>query len=329
MKILYAIQGTCNGHVSRAREIIPYLKKYGELDLLVSGTQAEVGLEDPVKYRFHGFGFVFGKTGGVDILETMRQFRIGEFIRDLKSLPVNDYDLVINDFEPVTAWACKLRRKNNVALSHQSAYISPKTPQLKGFHWGKIIMNNYAPANAHIGFHFKRYDDFIYTPVIRSEIRKRQLQNFGHYTVYLPAYSDEFIIHQVEKHPNISWEIFSKHSTETYVKANAQIIPVNNEKFQNSLATCKGFLTGGGFEAPAEALYLKKKVLAVPMNNQYEQQCNALALEELGVPVIWNTSEFTEKLKTWVENDDVPIMDFPDETDEIISRLVSKYVGIK
>jgi UDP:flavonoid glycosyltransferase YjiC (YdhE family) len=30
MKILYAIQGTGNGHVSRAREIIPIPKKYGE-----------------------------------------------------------------------------------------------------------------------------------------------------------------------------------------------------------------------------------------------------------------------------------------------------------
>lgn len=61
MKILYAIQGTGNGHVSRAREVIPILQQYGDVDLLISGTQADVGLPYPVKYQLNGFGFVFGK----------------------------------------------------------------------------------------------------------------------------------------------------------------------------------------------------------------------------------------------------------------------------
>ena len=98
MKILYAIQGTGNGHVSRAREIIPHLKKHGELDLLISGTHAEVGLEDEVKYQFNGFGFVFGNKGGVDFKETWNRFHSTQFIKDVKNLPVKDYDLIINDF---------------------------------------------------------------------------------------------------------------------------------------------------------------------------------------------------------------------------------------
>lgn len=325
MKILYAIQGTGNGHVSRAREIIPHLKKYGDLDLLVSGTQAEVGLDDEVKYQFHGFGFVFGEKGGVDFLKTWEQFNTAQFLSDVKKLPVKDYDLVINDFEPVCAWACKLKGKKNVALSHQSAFVSDKTPQLKGFHWGKIIMNNYAPTNAHVAFHFERYDDFINTPVIRSEIRNLKAENLGHYTVYLPAYSDEFILNQVKKFSNIKWQIFSKHSNDSYSKDNAEITPINNQKFQKSLASCEGFLTGGGFEGPAEALFLKKKVLAVPMKNQYEQQCNALAMENMGVPVIWNEREFAQKLQNWVQDDKIIEVNFPDETAQVIERLVNTY----
>ena len=327
MKILYAIQGTGNGHVSRAREIIPYLKKYGELDLLVSGTQAEVGLDDEVKYRFNGFGFVFGSKGGVDFRKTWKQFDTAQFFKDVKSLPVKDYDLVINDFEPVCAWACKLKRKKNVALSHQSAFVSDKTPQLKGFHWGKIIMNNYAPTNAHVAFHFEKYDDFINTPVIRSEIRSLQTQNLGHYTVYLPAYSDEFILNQVKKFRNIKWEIFSKHSKHHYLKDNVEVLPIDNEKFQKSLANCEGFLTGGGFEGPAEALFLKKKVLAVPMKNQYEQQCNALAMENMGVPVIWHEDEFASKLEKWVNDDRIIEVNFPNETAQIIDNLINRYGG--
>lgn len=322
MKILYAIQATGNGHVSRAREIIPYLKKHGTVDLLLSGTQAEVGLGHDVKYQFNGFGFVFGENGGVDFLKTWKQFDTLQFLRDIRKLPVHQYDLVINDFEPVCAWACKLKRKRNIALSHQSAFVSGKTPQIEGFHWGKVIMNNYAPTNAHVAFHFKRYDDFIHTPVIRSEIRNLKNENRRHYTVYLPAYSDGFIINQVKKFDHIKWEIFSKHSKHHYFDENVEVLPINNEKFQESLAGCEGFLTGGGFEGPAEALFLKKKLLAVPMKNQYEQQCNALALEQLGVPVIWHEKEFSEKLKNWVNEDRLIEVDFPNETEQIIDNLI-------
>lgn len=325
VKILYAIQGTGNGHISRAREIIPHLKKHGDVDLVVSGTHVEIGLDEPVKFRLHGLGFKFGKSGGVDFLATIKQFQFLRFLYDLKRLPVNDYDLIINDFEPVTSWACKFRGKKNVGLSHQCAYKSPKTPQLKGFHWGKLILDYYAPSDAYIGFHFERFDDFINKPVIRREIRNLETSEEGHYTVYLPAYSDEFILSYTEKMPDAKWHIFSKHSKEDYSRKNAKVFALDNEKFLESLADSAGLLTGGGFEGPAEALFLKKKVLAVPMKNQYEQQCNALGLEKLGVPVVWSEDEFGKKLKDWVENGKVVPVDFPDETEKIIADLVAKY----
>lgn len=321
MKILYGIQGTGNGHVSRAREIIPYLKKYGELDLLISGTQAEVSLEDEVSYRHHGVGFIFGKEGGVDMLASFKEANFSDFFKDIRALPVKNYDLVISDFEPVTAWACKLARKPCTALSHQSSFLSRKTPQKKGFHYGSLILKNYAPAARHIAFHFQRYDDFIYTPVIRSEIRALQPANLGHYTVYLPAYSDEFILGQIKSFPEIKWQIFSKHSKKHYYKDNAEVIPIENSAFLKSLQDCEGLLTGGGFEGPAEALFLGKKVLSVPMTNQYEQQCNALALEEMGVPVIWKESDFPKQLTAWLRDGGAVEVNYPDETAEIVRWL--------
>ena len=325
MKILYAIQGTGNGHVSRAREIIPYLRKYGNVDILISGTHAEVDVGAEVKYRFDGFGFVFGSKGGVDFRETWKRFNLRKFITDVKNLPVREYDVVINDFEPVCAWSCKLYRKFSVGMSHQSAYLSHKTPKITGFHWGKIIMNHYAPASDYVTFHFEKYDHFIHTPVIRNEIRNLKPQNSGHYTVYLPAYSDEFILDKVKEIPGSNWQIFSKHSKQHYKTNNAEVFPINNVLFQKSLANCEGLLTGGGFEGPAEALYLGKKLLAVPMHHQYEQQCNALALEKLGVPVIWKEHTFLEKLKNWVASSQRIEIFFPDETEYIIKNIIEKY----
>jgi hypothetical protein len=70
MKILYAIQGTGNGHISRALEIIPILKKKAQVDVLVSASQWELSLPFPIDYKFEGLGFIFGKKGGVDLLKT-------------------------------------------------------------------------------------------------------------------------------------------------------------------------------------------------------------------------------------------------------------------
>ena len=40
MRILYGIQGTGNGHISRALEVLPYLKKKASVDILISGRQS-------------------------------------------------------------------------------------------------------------------------------------------------------------------------------------------------------------------------------------------------------------------------------------------------
>ena len=128
MKILYAIQGTGNGHISRAREIVPLLQQYGDLDLLVSGTEAEVSLAQPLTYKYHGFSFVFGNNGGVDNWATYKIMNLPQLWRDIHNLPLKQYDLVINDFEPVSAWACRLQKIPSVSLSHQCSFCIAQHP---------------------------------------------------------------------------------------------------------------------------------------------------------------------------------------------------------
>jgi len=328
MKILYAIQGTGNGHLSRAREIIPLLKQKGELDLLISGTQADVDLPFPVKYRFKGLCFVFGKKGGIDVMATYRKGNLKRLFEEIKSLPVEDYDLVISDFEPVSAWACKRKHKHCVGLSHQAAVVHKNAPKPdKKDLLGKAILLHYAPVSKAYGFHFAEYGENIFTPVIRGEIRKQTIETKPHYTVYLPAYSDKRIIRILSSIKNIEWQVFSKHSKKTYQEKNIFIRPIDNDAFIKSMLSCTGILCGAGFETPAEALFLKKKVLVIPMKGQYEQQCNAAALATLDVPVIKSLKEkHLEKIKSWVSNQQsVPVF-FPDITEEILNRVIRENV---
>jgi len=324
MKILYAIQGTGNGHVCRAHEIVPILSRKADVDVLISGTQADLQLPFPVKYVFKGLSYIFGKNGGIDLLETYRKNRINNLLKEIKELPVGEYDLVISDFEPVSSWACYIRNKSCIGLSHQAAVLNKKSPRPKHADpVGRAILKSYAPASANYGFHFRSYDENIFTPVVRNEVREMTVTDKGHYTVYLPAYSDKRIVKILSKCENVSWEVFSKHFDHKINSENIRLLPVNNEAFIRSMASSHGVICGAGFETPAEALFLNKKLLVIPMRNQYEQHCNAASLKELGVPVLKSLKEKHLPLITeWLKNEKRVEVNYPDETEKIIDGLL-------
>ena len=326
MKILYAIQGTGNGHMARAYEVIPELKKYGEVDILVSGMQTDIELPWPVKYRYHGMGFIFGKNGGVDLKESIKKTRLFTFLKEVFSVPIHQYNLVINDFEPVSAWACKLRGKRCIGLSHQSAVLHADAPKpLEKDNIGKNILKYYAPANYYYGFHFSNIADNISTPVIRSDIRNAVKKNNGHYTVYLPSYSDEKIIAVLSKVPYIKWQVFSKHNTQPKEIGNITIQPVNKAKFTESFLTCTGILCNAGFETPAEALYMGKKLCVIPMKDQYEQQCNSAFLGSMGVKTLTDFESGIEGINEWVFFENAISVHYPNNLPEVIDDLMARF----
>ncbi len=325
MKVLYAVQGTGNGHVSRANEIIPFLEKKCELDILLSGTQADVGLNYPVKFQRKGLGFIFGKKGGVDMYKTFKQMQSKKFLSEIKSLPVEDYDLVINDFEPVSAWACKLKNVPCIAMSHQWAVLHKRTPKPASKDlFGSMVLKYYAPCKSGVGFHFKNYGENIFTPVIKKEIRHALKKNLGHYTVYLPAYSDKKLISFLAVFKNINWQIFSKHTKKSYTVGNCNIKPVSTVDFTESFTTCQGIICGAGFETPAEAIQMGKKLLVVPMKHQYEQHLNAAGMQDLGVAVIKSLKKkHLHKVENWLKEKDVLQINFPDQTEKIIDLVLA------
>lgn len=331
MKILYAIQGTGNGHLSRARDIIPILQQKGEVDILVSGIQADVELPHFIKYKFKGLSFIFGKKGGIDLLATYRKSNLKNLFEEIKSLPIEDYDLVINDFEPVSAWACKMKNKPCIGLSHQAAVINSKSPKpKKNDALGKAILHNYAPVTQAYGFHFAEYDKNIFTPVIRSQVRDAIAKDDKHFTVYLPAYDDKRIIKILGEIKNIQWQVFSKHSKKEYRTGNVHIRPIENEAFIESFINCAGILCGAGFETPAEALFLKKKLLVIPMKGQYEQQCNAAALAKMSIPVIKSLkSKHLDKIIAWTASKTIFSVDYSNITEKILDDILDKHTNQK
>lgn len=324
MKILYAIQGTGNGHITRARDLIPAFQQHARTDVLISGIQSDVSPGAAVRYRLHGMGFIFGKKGNVDLIETFRKCITRRFIREVRDLPINQYDLVINDFEPVSAWAARLRGVPCISLSHQFAVMHPNAPKPEKSDWlGKMVLGNYAPVQKGYGFHFREYGSGIFTPVIRQQIRELEPDERDHITVYLPAYDTEKIVKVLSFFPGENWHIFSKHTRKAFHFGNIRIRPVNNEDFIQSMSMGKAVLCGAGFETPAEAMFLNKKLMVIPMKNQYEQQCNAAALAEMGVKTMKSLKKkFAGHIQDWLENDRPVQVHYPDQTDNIVKMVL-------
>ncbi|GAB3820597.1 glycosyltransferase family protein [Pontibacter rugosus] len=324
MRILYAIQGTGNGHLTRAQDVIPALQQRGELDILVSGCQVDLTLPQPIKYRLKGLSFIFGKNGGVDFYRTFAQINSRGFYKEIRQLPIKEYDLVITDFEPVSAWACMMARKHCVGLSNQVAVLNKNVPKPEEADLlGRFILKNYSPTTAQYGFHFAKYGDTIYTPIIRKQVRELQVSNLGHYTVYLPAHDDHKIVNRLTQFRHVEWQVFSKHNKQPFRHENVWVQPIHNEAFLQSMAAAEGVLCAAGFATPSEVLYLQKKLLVVPMKNQFEQVCNAAALKHMGVATMKNLKKkHLHKIEDWLE-EGLPVqVDYPDETDAIVERIV-------
>jgi uncharacterized protein (TIGR00661 family) len=178
-----------------------------------------------------------------------------------------------------------------------------------------------------VGLHFEQYDDFIFNPVIKKDILSAEPVDKGYVSVYLSHYADEVVAAQLHKIKDQRFEVFSKRVRQVTVDKHITFIPINNHAFNRSMINCTGIITGAGFETPAEAIYLGKKLLCLPIKGQYEQLCNAEALKNFDVPVIDGIDEnFSMHINNWLQNDPPYKLVLTHTTDEIVSTVMHKAI---
>ncbi len=301
MKIFYAVQATGNGHLSRATQLYPYLKKFGEVDFFVSGSNSTLDYPFPVKYRSKGWSLHYSKCGGLDYWDIFKSTKPTTLYKDAAALPLKQYDVVINDFDFITSMACKMQKINSVQLGHQASFQSDNTPRPeKKSRIGEIVLKHYAKATQNIGLHFQSYDDFIFPPVVKQELMNQDVLNLNHVTVYLPAFQHHCLYETFKKLKDIQFHWFLPEVIQPYSENNITYYPVNQNMFNKSLLTCHGLITGGGFETPSEALFLGKRLMSIPIKDHYEQQCNGAAMKKMGVAVLDGIDDnFSQQVESW------------------------------
>jgi|CXWL01.1.fsa_nt_gi uncharacterized protein (TIGR00661 family) len=323
MKILYAVQATGNGHISRAMELLPYLQHYGKVDIFLSGDNSNLAMDAPVKYRSKGLSLYYNCTGGLDYWQIMKAFQLSRLKKEIRELPVEKYDLVINDFEYITAAACAKKGIASVNFGHQASFQSTNTPRPeKRSMTGEWVLKNYARASRYIGLHFKSYDDFIFPPIIKKEILEADPTDKKYITVYLPSLCEQQLKDLLKPFMDCQFEVFCRETKQSFHFRNIHFLPVDKNRFNKSLIHCTGIITGAGFETPAEALHLEKKLLCIPIKGQYEQQCNAAALKEMGVACLKKISpDFEEQFIKWIESPQTVQVNYHKSVDQSLDYL--------
>jgi uncharacterized protein (TIGR00661 family) len=323
MKIFYAIQGTGNGHLSRAEQLYPYLKKYGEVDFFLSGSNSQLNSTLPIKYKSKGVSLHYKSTGGMDYGKITKSLGLNIY-KEAKALPLENYDVIINDFEFITSLACSFKKKKSIQFGHQASFQSKLTPRATTFNpIGNLVLDKFVKSSDYLGLHFESYDKNIYNPIIKDEVVNAEVSNDGHIAVYLPQYSVDFITPYFFALPSFHFEVFTKEVNQITCNKNITFYPIDNKVFTSSLIRCYGLITAGGFETPAEAMYLNKKVLSIPILNHFEQECNGEAMKKLGVKVIKKIdSSFKQVFTEWIDSEHKVKFKLTHSTEAIVDILM-------
>jgi len=193
----------------------------------------------------------------------------------------------LNDFESITSIACKLKGLPSVHFGHQASFKSPLSPRpLKKDVLGEWVLKNYCTGSINLGLHFKKYDENINTPIIKSVVANANPTDRGYVTVYLPQYSGTEIATYFKSLTYIHFQVFTRETKTIKQLDNITFYPIDNEMFTQSMIDCHGIITGGGFETPAEAMFMGKRLMIFPIRGQYEQWCNAAAMAEWNIPTL-------------------------------------------
>lgn len=323
MKILYGVQGTGNGHITRARVMLPALQAAGcEVDFLLSGRPKEAYFDMEMfgDYKaFKGFSF-HSQQGSVNWLKTIAEASPIDYLSDLKGLQVKDYDLVLTDFEPLSAWAAKLQGVPSLGLAHQYALCYP-IPGTKGSPLLPKALKSFAPAKHYLGVHWASYDAPIIPPLISMD-HKQESSEEDFILVYLPFEDIADIVPWLQKIPQQQFIVYRK-AKDTIQDKNILLKPLSRESFPKDLSACSGVICNTGFGLCSEAMVLGKKIYTKALAKQVEQFSNGKILEDLNRAVVFKKLK-TRPLLEWLEQPNPVRAIFPPVAEEVAAWIVKQ-----
>jgi len=321
MKILYGVVGEGMGHAMRSRVTLEHLIKQGhEVEIMVSG-RAEQFLAKRFHgvNRIHGFHIIYEENRvkkGSTLWSNALQGAAGlpgniaayfDLIREFKP------ELVISDFESWTYLYGKTHRLPIISIDNmQIINRCTHAPEIldgartdfevtKAFIKGKLPFCEHYFITTFFYPPVRKDRTTLVPPILRPEILATTPTRGDHLLVYQTGEGYTTLLDTLQK-SGVECRIYGMRRgiTEEQVEGNLRFRPFSEQGFIDDMASSKGVIAGGGFTTMGEAVYLKKPMLAVPIEHQFEQVMNARYLEKEGFGIYAHDLDSPEKIREFL-----------------------------
>lgn len=298
MRIRYSIQSQGQGHLVRSATVIRALRARGhQIDVLVAGAVppryarallGEYDLEVVPNFALKDGKLDVGRTLAAYVRSVPRRFGIIARLR--RELVRSRTDLVITDFEPLSAFAAMYAGVSCVAVAGQYritrtdcpaprapierwlavATIETWTPPLD-----RYLVVSFSPARP------TRRRTEVIGPIVDSEVRDAVPTREGFRLAYLYTYPRERIVQALRPHGRFRVYGMGVHERD----GDIEFCETDRTSFVRDLAACEGVVLNGSFQGVCEAAVLGKPILSIPFQGQYEERFNASLIESSGLGV--------------------------------------------
>lgn len=188
-------------------------------------------------------------------------------------------DVVISDYEPFLAKAAK-KAGIPLLLFNHPAIITKFSKLRLSYFLSRITANFMMPFYKESNLIISSFYHGDVGPIIRKEIKEASIKKEDFILVYLKTSLKDNLLPVLNNLSNFNFRCF----------------PSNEQDFISSLASCKAVIAPSGHQLISECLYLKKPILVIPEDGQYEQLLNAEMLVKTGLGEIINEKNLSESI---------------------------------
>lgn len=305
LKFMFIVQGEGRGHMTQAISTYNVLKKAGHhINCMVIGINPHREIPTFVKQQIEAEivavdcpGFVMdSQLKSVKLIPSVIKTisNLGVYRKSIKIIheKVNEHkpDVIINFYNPLGGLYNYLYKPSipMVCVAHQYIYLHPEYVFPEGQIMDKMAIKFYTRltsigARKRLALSFYPISDYkkdsiiAFPPLIRKQVVEQEIKPGKFLLVYIvnSGYREE-IISWHKQNPEVELHCFTdKKELDGRYDDTLYFHKLDDKKFIQMMAECKGLVSTAGFESVCEAMYMGKPVFMVPVQGNYEQYCNA------------------------------------------------------